>query len=70
MTRYILSEGADRDLDCIWDYIAEDSADSADAWIAKLFEAFDAIGKTPGIGHTSGMILLIIRFCSGQWALT
>ena len=51
MNRYILSEGATGDLDRIWDYIAEDSFDSADAWIAKLFDAFDAIGNTPGIGH-------------------
>jgi toxin ParE1/3/4 len=43
--------GADRDLDRIWDYIAEDSANSADAWIAKLFDAFDAIGNLPGMGH-------------------
>jgi plasmid stabilization system protein ParE len=54
VTRYILSEGADRDLDRVWDYIAEDSADSADAWIARLFDAFDAISKTPGIGHRAG----------------
>jgi plasmid stabilization system protein ParE len=63
VTRYILSEDADRDLDGIWDYIAEDNIDAADQWIGKLFDAFDAIGKTPGIGqHT--------RFCSGRWALT
>jgi plasmid stabilization system protein ParE len=37
--------------DGIWDYIAEDSIDEADQWIGKLFDAFDAIGNTPGIGH-------------------
>ena len=51
MTRYILSEDADRDLDGIWDYIAADNDDAADRWIGKLFDAFDAIGNTPGIGH-------------------
>ena len=51
MTRYILSEDADRDLDGIWDYIAADNVDAADRWIGKLFDAFDAIGDTPGIGH-------------------
>ncbi len=51
MTQYILSEDADRDLDDIWDYIAEDNIDAADQWIARLFAAFDAIGNTPGIGH-------------------
>jgi plasmid stabilization system protein ParE len=51
VTRYILSEDADRDLDGIWDYIAEDSIDAADKWIGKLFDAFEVIGATPGIGH-------------------
>jgi plasmid stabilization system protein ParE len=51
VTKYVLSEGADQDLDGIWDYIAEDSVDAADRWINKLFDAFDAIGETPGIGH-------------------
>ena len=51
MTRYILSEDADRDLDGIWDYIAEDSLYAADKWIDRLFDAFDAVANTPGIGH-------------------
>jgi plasmid stabilization system protein ParE len=51
VTRYILSEGADRDLDRIWDYIAENSVASADEWIGRLFDAFDTISNTPGIGH-------------------
>jgi plasmid stabilization system protein ParE len=51
VTQYILSDDADRDLDGIWDYIAEDNIDAADEWIARLFDAFDAIGDTLGIGH-------------------
>jgi plasmid stabilization system protein ParE len=51
VTQYVLSDDADRDLDCIWDYIAEDNIDAADQWIARLFDAFEAIGDTPGIGH-------------------
>jgi plasmid stabilization system protein ParE len=51
LTQYILSEDADRDLDGIWDYIAEDNVDAADRWIGRLFDAFDAIGNMPGIGH-------------------
>ena len=39
MTRYILSEDADRDLDGIWDYIAADNVDAADRWIGKLWLA-------------------------------
>jgi plasmid stabilization system protein ParE len=51
VTQYILSEDADRDLDGIWDFIAADNIDAADQWIGRLFDAFDAIGSTPGIGH-------------------
>jgi plasmid stabilization system protein ParE len=51
VTQYVLSEDADKDLGGIWDYIAEDNIDAADQWIAKLFDAFDAIGDSPGIGH-------------------
>lgn len=51
MTQYFLSDDADRDLDGIWDYIAEDNVDAADQWISRLFDAFDAIAETPGIGH-------------------
>jgi plasmid stabilization system protein ParE len=52
VTQYILSDDADRDLDGIWEYIADDSVDGADQWIGKLFDAFEAIAETPGIGHT------------------
>lgn len=51
MTNYVLSEEADRDLDSIWDYIAADNVDAAERWIGERFDAFDAIGDTPGIGH-------------------
>jgi plasmid stabilization system protein ParE len=48
---YILSVDADFDLDDMWEYIAADNIDSADRWIEKLFEAMEAIGQTPGMGH-------------------
>ena len=51
MAQYVLSEGADRDLDAIWDYIAADNVAAADRWISTLFDAFDAVSNTPGIGH-------------------
>ncbi|MBZ5572204.1 MAG: type II toxin-antitoxin system RelE/ParE family toxin [Acidobacteriia bacterium] len=51
MMQFVLSDDADRDLDDIWEYIAEDSVDAADQWIGRLFDAFDAIAETPGIGH-------------------
>jgi hypothetical protein len=48
---YILGVDADFDLDDIWEYIAADSIDAADRWIGKLFDAFEALGRTPGMGH-------------------
>ena len=51
MSVYVLSSDADRDLDDIWEYIAQDSVDAAERWIAKLFDAFEALGETPGMGH-------------------
>jgi plasmid stabilization system protein ParE len=43
MTRYILSDDADRDLESVWDYIAEDNLAAADQWLATLFDAFEII---------------------------
>ena len=51
MSGYILGADAVFDLDDIWDYIAADDIDAADAWIAKLFDAFETIARMPGIGH-------------------
>ncbi len=51
MNTYVLSADADIDLDDIWEYIAADSLDAADRWIAKLFDAFEALGRSPGMGH-------------------
>jgi plasmid stabilization system protein ParE len=51
MTRYVLSPGAERDLDHIWDFIAEDSIDMADRWIGKLFDAFESLARNPGLGR-------------------
>ena len=51
MSGYILGDDAVLDLEAIWDYIARDSIDAADRWIAKLFETFEALGQNPGMGH-------------------
>ena len=51
MSRYALGAEAALDLEQIWDYIAADSVDAADRWIGKLFDAFEEVGKTPGLGH-------------------
>ncbi len=51
MSQYVLSVDAALDLDDIWEYIAADSIDAADRWIAKLYDAFEALGRMPGMGH-------------------
>lgn len=51
MSSYVLSAGAELDLDEIWEFIALDSMDAADRWIDKLFESFEWIARNPGIGH-------------------
>jgi len=30
---------------------AEDNIDAADRWIERLFDAFDALARAPGMGH-------------------
>ena len=51
MKEYVLSAGAVLDLDEIWEYAAHDSIDAADRWIAKLYEAFQSLARSPGMGH-------------------
>lgn len=51
MKDYVLASAAELDLDAIWEYIAVDNVDAADRWMAKLFDAFEAIARTPGMGH-------------------
>ena len=51
MSGYVLSREADRDLDDLWYYIAQDSVDAADRLVHKLLDAFDGLGRNPGIGH-------------------
>ena len=35
----------------LWEYIAADSVDAADRWMGKLFDAFEVLGRNPGMGH-------------------
>jgi plasmid stabilization system protein ParE len=52
MRKYLLSVGAEFDLDEIWEYIANDNIDAADRWIGKLFDAFESLSRSPGLRHT------------------
>ena len=51
MSGYVLSVDADLDLSEIWEYIAIDSVEAADGWIEMLFDACEALGRVPGMGH-------------------
>jgi plasmid stabilization system protein ParE len=51
MSGYVLGFDAEFDLDEIWEYIAADSVDAADRWVDGLFDAFDALGRMPAMGH-------------------
>lgn len=51
MSRYILGRDAERDLDDLWEYIAQDSVPAADRLISEIFEAFEVLARNPGIGH-------------------
>jgi plasmid stabilization system protein ParE len=48
---YVLGFDAEADLDEIWEYIAADNVEAADRLIGRLFDAFEALGRTPGMGH-------------------
>lgn len=50
-TTYALGLDAEVDLDEIWEYIAADNLEAADRWIDKLYDAFEALGRMPGMGH-------------------
>ncbi len=51
MSGYVLGRDAEQDLNDTWDYIAEDSVEAADRLIARLFDAFEALARNPGMGH-------------------
>jgi plasmid stabilization system protein ParE len=51
VTGYVLSADAEFDLDEIQETIAADNLDAADRWIGKLFDAFETLEQTPGLGH-------------------
>lgn len=52
MKEYVLSVEAELDLYEIWAYIAQDKINAADRWVAKLFDAFESLARTPSMGHT------------------
>ena len=51
MKRYILTPRAKRDVNEIWDYIANDNIEAADRVLDALESAMVKLAKNPGIGH-------------------
>jgi plasmid stabilization system protein ParE len=51
MTAYDFHPEAVRDLDEIWDFIAEDSLDAADKVISEILAAIDVLVPFPNQGH-------------------
>jgi len=63
MRVYVLAPAAERDLEAIWEYIAENSPTAADRWIDKLFDSFKELAAMPGIGHQrEDLTSLPVRF--------
>src|SRR5688500_4309875 len=51
MSRYILTEQAEQDLNDIWDYIADQDVEQADAVVREIRDAFELLAAMPGAGH-------------------
>ena len=63
MKPFSISAEAERDLNAVWDYIANDSVDAADRWIQRLAETFQILADSPGIGRVrEDLTLLPVRF--------
>ena len=50
-SRYVLHPEAVRDLEEVWEYIAQDSLDAADRVIGEVFAALDMLVASPHAGH-------------------
>jgi toxin ParE1/3/4 len=51
MGRYFLSSRADADMLMVWEYIAQDSINTADRMIDQFTEAFERIAQFPESGE-------------------
>ena len=49
--KFLLTPAATRDLDQIWDYIADDNVEAADRVLSALEKAMQRLVRRPGIGH-------------------
>ena len=51
MKRYVLTPSAKRDINDIWDYIANDNIEAADRVLDALESAMVKLAKNSGVGH-------------------
>jgi antitoxin ParD1/3/4/toxin ParE1/3/4 len=51
MNRYVLTRRAEQDLEEILEYVANESADSAQIVLRDIREALERLADMPGIGH-------------------
>jgi toxin ParE1/3/4 len=51
MSQLRISPRATADLLEIWSYIADDSVANADAFVDKLYETIQTLGRQPGLGR-------------------
>lgn len=51
MSDFRLSPQAFRDIDEIWEFIAEDNLDAADRIRDEIFAACEKLAEMPGMGH-------------------
>ena len=52
MRRVVFAPEAARDLEDIWDYVAEESAHAADRLLGRIRASTVKLAKNPGLGHT------------------
>ena len=51
MKRFVLTKEARRDLQEIWDFIAEDSLEAGDRVLETFYREFGRLATMPGMGH-------------------
>ncbi len=70
MAAYRLAAAARRDLAEIREYIARDSAESADRWIGALIDRFRMLAGTPYAGRSRDEVRLGLRsFAVGEYLI-
>jgi plasmid stabilization system protein ParE len=59
MNRYVLTPSAKRDVNDIWDYIANDNMEAADRVLDALESAMVKLAKNPGVGQPLQIVCVL-----------